>query len=236
MQNVDGFLNLKISQLSTYRNEKIVLFYEFYRNIPNEKLKEIFSILHSSLNDLFSFMNSKNRPGLGGHYNAHESRSLIEIIDNIRVLQTSLKNDYSFEIDQEYQDTMNFCEKFLSDSGGSAIPDELTRINIIEDRPVFILLDTTVIKTLKATATIDLKQIGEGSYAKVFKYKDPFYDCDFVIKRAKEDLREDELIRFKNEYNDLKALDSPFIIKAYYYDDEKKSTQWNMQIKLLKSL
>ncbi|MGP0576869.1 protein kinase family protein [Paenibacillus peoriae] len=221
MQNIDGFLNLKINQLSAYKNEKIVLFYEFYKSIPNEKLKEIFSILHSSLNDLFSFMNSKNRPGSGGHYNAHESRSLIEIIDNVRVLQASLKDNHSFEIDQEYKDIMDFCKTFLSDSGGSAIPDELKRIKIIEDRPIFVLLDTTVIKTLKATTTIDLKQIGEGSYAKVFKYKDPFYDCDFVIKRAKQNLREDELIRFENEYNDLKVLDSPFIIKAYYYDKEK---------------
>lgn len=221
MQNIDKFLSLKINQLSAYKNEKTVLFYEFYKNISNEKLKEIFSILHSSLNDLFSFMNSKNRLASQRHYNAHESRSLIEIIDNVRVLQASLKNDHSFEIDQEYKDNMDFCKTFLSDSGGSAIPDELKRIKIIEDRPIFVLLDTTVIQTLKAIETIDLKQIGEGSYAKVFKYKDPFYECDFVIKRAKQNLKEDELIRFENEYNDLKALDSPFIIKVYYYDKDK---------------
>lgn len=33
-----------------------------------------------------------------------------------------------------------------------------------------------------------LKIIGEGSYAKVFKYKDDFYDKYFVLKRAKNDL------------------------------------------------
>ena len=32
----------------------------------------------------------------------------------------------------------------------------------------------------------NLKLIGEGSYANVYKYKDTFYNCNFVIKRAKE--------------------------------------------------
>lgn len=221
MQNLDGFLNLKINQLSTHKTEKAILFYEFYKDMSNEKLKEIFSILHNSLNTLFSFMNYKNNPGLGGHYNAHESRSLIEIIDVIRVLQASLKDTNSFEIDSEYKEIIDVCRTFLSESSGSPIPVDFKRINIIEDKPIFTLIDTTAIQVLGATSTVNLKQIGEGSYAKVFKYRDPLYGCHFVIKRAKDDLREDELTRFQNEYNDLMSLDSPFIIKAYHYDKEK---------------
>jgi tRNA A-37 threonylcarbamoyl transferase component Bud32 len=221
LKNLDGFLNLKINQLSNHRSEKDVLFYSFYEDVPNEKLKEIFSILHSSLNNLFSFMNYKNSPGLGGHYNAHESRLLIEIIDIIKILQVSLKNTLSFEIDSEYKELMDIFKTFLSGSGGSAIPDSLQNINIIEDKPVFTLSDSTVIQTPGLSATANTKQIGEGSYAKVLKYTDPYYGCDFVIKRAKDDLREDELIRFQNEFNDLMSLDSPFIIKAYFYNEEK---------------
>ena len=52
-------------------------------------------------------------------------------------------------------------------------------------------------------------------------YQDPHYGIKFALKRAKENLREDELERFKNEFSDLKNLDSPFIIKAYTYNDEE---------------
>lgn len=31
----------------------------------------------------------------------------------------------------------------------------------------------------------ELKMIGEGSYAKVFRYRDEFYNKYFVLKRAK---------------------------------------------------
>ena len=221
LQNLDGLLNLKINQLSAHETEKVVLFYDFYKDISNEKLKEIFSILHNSLNSLFSFMNYKNNPGAGGHYNAHESRMLIEIIDIIRVLQASIKDTNSFEIDRGYKETIYVCRTFLSESNGSAIPENFKRIDIVEDNPVFTLIDTTSVQVSGAISTVNLKQIGEGSYAKVFKYKDPHYDCEFVIKRANDDLREDELTRFQNEYKDLMSLDSPFIIKAYYYDKEK---------------
>lgn len=166
-------------------------------------------------------MNNKNNPGFGGHYNAHESRLLIEIIDIIRVLQASLKDTNSFEIAREYNEIIEICRTFLSESGGSTIPEDFQRIIVIEDKPVFTLIDTTAIQVLGPVSSVNLKQIGEGSYAKVFKYKDPLYGCAFVIKRAKDDLREDELTRFQNEYNDLMSLDSPFIIKAYYYEKEK---------------
>ena len=36
----------------------------------------------------------------------------------------------------------------------------------------------------------DLKPIGQGSYATVYKYKDEFYDKEFVLKRAKNKLYE----------------------------------------------
>lgn len=37
-------------------------------------------------------------------------------------------------------------------------------------------------------SSFDLKLIGEGSYAHVYKYKDTFYDHPFVLKRAKKTL------------------------------------------------
>ena len=61
--------------------------------------------------------------------------------------------------------------------------------------------------------------IGEGSYAFVYKYKDDFYNEYFVVKRAKKNLNDKEIERFKQEYNQLRQLSSPYIIKVYNYND-----------------
>jgi len=221
IENLDGFLNLKIDQLSNYRTERAVLYRSFYGEIPNEKLREVFSITHNSLNELFSFMNNKNVPGEGGHYNAHESRMLIDIIEFIRVFQASLKDEFNFEINEEYKAIIDSCKSFLSSSGGSLIPKDFGMINLIEDKPIFTLVDSTVIQISQSNFSVKLKLIGEGSYARVYKYTDPNCNCSFVIKRAKNDLRVDELERFRNEFNYLMELGSPFIISAFLYNDEK---------------
>ena len=220
--NVEGFLSLKLNQVSSrYNSEKVVLYRSFYDEVSNEKLKEIFSILHCHLNELLSYMNHKNSPGRSGHYNAAESRDLIEIIDQVRVLQATLQDELCFEIDDYYEKILNICRSFLSSSGGSTIPEDFPVINLIEHKPIFALTGTTVVQGPEMKSLVRIKLIGEGSYAKVFKYKDPYYGCNFAMKRANEKLRPDELERFKNEYHDLKGLDSPFIIKAYHYNKER---------------
>jgi len=50
-----------------------------------------------------------------------------------------------------------------------------------------------------------LKFIGEGSYANVYKYKDPFYKNFFVVKRAKDNLNAKEIERFQREFNAMKG-------------------------------
>ncbi|WP_238178011.1 protein kinase domain-containing protein [Paenibacillus contaminans] len=145
---------------------------------------------------------------------------LEELIEDVRLVHVSLKSEYPFDINDYYADIMDKCRSFLSRSGGSAIPQDFPMIDIIETRPIFTIANTrSVIGPNKQI--VKLKQIGNGSYAKVFSYYDSFYNCSFAVKRALENLRPDELERFKNEFNDLKTLDSPFIIKAYRYDDEK---------------
>lgn len=221
MSEIDNFLRIKHNQfLSKYNSEKADLYKEYYTRFDNAYLIDMFAILHSNLNDLFSFLNSKNGV-YGGHYNAAESRELLDIIEQIRVLRANLKDEYRFEIDQYYMEFINSCRSFLKHSGGSTIPEEFPNINIIEERPIFIKANSAEIQSPKNSMEITLHQIGVGSYAKVFKYHDPHYGTGYAVKRAKDDLRGDELERFKNEFSDLKSLDSPFIIKAYTYNDEK---------------
>lgn len=220
MPNLNNFLQIKLKEFSQkFYSEKAILYKGYYNDFGNEHLVEIFSMLHSNLNDLFSFMNSKN--GFrGGHYNADESRQLLDIIDQIRVFQAKLLDEYSFEIDQYYTEVINSCRSFLSHSGGSTIPEGFSHIDIIEDRPIFMKTNSIEIQNPKNNSNIITHKIGDGSYAAVFKYKDPHYDEEYAIKRAKNDLNEDELQRFRNEFNDLKKLDSPFIIRAYAYNVE----------------
>lgn len=69
--------------------------------------------------------------------------------------------------------------------------------------------------------TYGLTQIGEGSYATVYKYKDSFYNRFYVIKRAKKNLSPKELFRFKREYEEMNKFSSPYILEVYRYNEAK---------------
>ena len=67
----------------------------------------------------------------------------------------------------------------------------------------------------------ELKTIGSGSYATVSKYYDKRYDRWFAVKKAKQNLDDKELIRFRREFDDMKKLNSPYIVEVYTYDVKK---------------
>ena len=52
----------------------------------------------------------------------------------------------------------------------------------------------------------------------LYQYTDPFYNIPIVLKRAAPELDEKELLRFKQEYDVLKSLSSPYVIEVYSYD------------------
>ena len=113
------------------------------------------------------------------------------------------------------------CKKFLVLSGGSPIPQNLIKIRLIEYEPIFTMTRTIKIANKVEEKCYPMQLIGEGSYAKVFKYKDEFYDKTFVIKQAKKELDKKELERFRKEFETLKKLKSPYILEVYNYDKEK---------------
>lgn len=82
-------------------------------------------------------------------------------------------------------------------------------------------IDHVVIPRPVETIYAGMRAIGEGSYARVFRYTDPFYQRDFVLKRAKPNLDEKELQRFKREFEEMQSLRSPYIVEVYSYNDEK---------------
>lgn len=121
----------------------------------------------------------------------------------------------------EHQPWMAFLEMFneLLKNDGYQIVEK----SHISGRSVYgwekITPNTVIVPDRKQSASYDLKMIGEGSYAQVFKYKDSFYDKIYVIKRAKRDLTEKELMRFKREFQQMKDLHSPYIVEVYSYSE-----------------
>ena len=196
-------------------------FAEFYNSFGREDIILILSTLHSYLINLFKCMNGRlPTKDYVAHFWADPSRELIDTIDKIETLQRRLKNsEYSFQIEEYNQSIINKCNEFLSSSGGSTIPEYMEKIELYYAVPIFIKTNTVSIEHPNNKSVSNLIQIGEGSYALTYKYHDNFYDRDFVIKRAKKDLSEKELKRFKQEFAIMKGLKSPYIVEVYSYKD-----------------
>ena len=110
---------------------------------------------------------------------------------------------------------------FFQESGGSEIPDDLPKFNIIEYDPIFYMSEIITVPSINNDNNFELKMIGEGSYAKVFRYRDEFYNKFFVLKMAKNDLNDKELERFKREFDVMNELKSPYVLEVHRYDEEK---------------
>lgn len=60
-----------------------------YSNIENKSLKQLFAIMHQRFNALFEFMKSKKKGN--GHFNASESRELLNLIKLYEDMQYVLR-------------------------------------------------------------------------------------------------------------------------------------------------
>ncbi|MBN8253630.1 protein kinase domain-containing protein [Priestia flexa] len=202
------------------------IFLNYYDDVPNLELRKIFAISHENLNALFSFMNDKARTN--NHFNADPSRDLLFIINRLKKLQVNLKEtEYAFTLDGYYEKILSYCESFLSPSHGSSIPEDFTDITLIEIKPIFFLGQAVTTSISQLPVSSPMEEIGEGSYAVVYKYKDEHYNKFFAIKKAKTNLNEQELKRFQREYNELQKLNSPYIVEVYNYDEE--NNQYTME-------
>lgn len=147
--HTEVFIKNKCNEIpSTYADE-IIKFLPFYTAVSNDDLAYLFAYLHYRYNSLFDFLNHKLH---NHHYNADESRELISLIELYRKLdQALIETEFQFKLDDNYLETINRCEIFLSSSGGSSIPDDFQRIYTVEVKPIFELVnldDSTSTKTV----------------------------------------------------------------------------------------
>ncbi len=217
--NIENYIEFQYRNLGSNINEEYL---DLYDGVNNSKLKVIFSTLHARFLVLFKSMNSRlpTDSEYGAHFWAEPSRELIQAIEITEGLQRTLKNtSISFKLDEYYQKIISNCNKFLSESGGSTLPPGMVKVELYYTIPIFIIQNTITIVNMQSNKTFKLKLIGEGSYAQVFKYKDDYYKKSFALKRAKKDLNEKELCRFKREFEQMNILNSPYIVEVFCYND-----------------
>ena len=196
---------------------------DLYKPFKNQKLREILMTLHHDLIGLFRTMNERLPTGeYEAHFWAEPSRDLIKRIDIIFSLFSSLKGTpLAFQIDSYYLDLLTRCRDFLSSSGGSSLPPHMAKVDLYYTLPIFMPLNSITISHKQQDFTFELKLIGSGSYANVYKYKDTFYNRPFILKRAKKELTNKEIARFKREFDVMNELSSPYILEVYCYNPDK---------------
>ena len=196
---------------------------DLYKSFRNQKLREMLMTLHHDLVGLFRTMNERLPTGEHeAHFWAEPSRDLIKRIEIIFSLVSSLREtSLAFQIDPYYLDLLTRCRDFLSSSGGSSLPPNMAKIELYYTLPIFLPLSNITISYKQQEFAFDLKLIGSGSYANVYKYKDAFYNRPFILKRAKKELTDKEVARFKREFDVMNDLSSPYILEVYCYNPDK---------------
>ena len=188
----------------------------FTRLYPTDTIGRMCASLHQRLNELLGFMNYKI--GSNRHFNADQSRDLILLIEEIREAKEVLNlGGRELLISHYYGELLEECSTFLLQSGGSPIPENFKRIELVKYEAVFTLPDTHI-RIPERHTKYELKLIGSGSYANVYSYTDPVYGVPFALKRAKQNLASKDLERFRREFEILKELRFPYVLQVYQYE------------------
>ncbi|MFI2231475.1 protein kinase family protein [Nocardia testacea] len=187
-----------------------------------DPLKRAFASIHERLDSEFDWMNMKARNGESGHYNAENSRTLLDLIDEVHELKIALeKTGKSLTVVPEYERVLEGSKSWLVPINGSSIPKGFTPVLVEKYDPVFGLSDTAL--ELADHTKVDLTVVGEGAYAIVHKFVDPNYDLIIARKKLKRGADKRDIERFRREYEIMKGLDFPYILKVYRYNEKENS-------------
>ncbi|SEQ09595.1 Serine/threonine protein kinase [Lentzea xinjiangensis] len=185
----------------------------------DQRFGRTFASLHERLNDHFAAINDRARSTR--HYWADSSREFISLIDELaETVGTLRRAGFEVAFREEYNAAVKQCKPWLSTSGGSTVPENFEPIEVVRYEPVFTRPETAV-KLKKQITSVQLQMVGQGSYANVYSFVDPDYGIKVAVKRAKKDLNERDLYRFKQEFDIMKRLSFPYVVEVYRYDDER---------------
>jgi|JI10StandDraft_1071094.scaffolds.fasta_scaffold261937_1 tRNA A-37 threonylcarbamoyl transferase component Bud32 len=226
--NVKNYIEAQYRELNG-KGQINIEFMGLYQNIKNERLQTIFASLHKLYETLFKTMNDRlPTRNTTAHFRAHDSRELIFAIEiSMGLYRTLQKQEEAFEIDPYYLEIIKDCQTFLSKYSGSTIPENREKITIPYEIPIFIPELSHKIVRIENETFSNLKLVGSGSFALIYKYKDDYYDKHFALKKAMKTLTVKELERFRREFEEMRKLSSPYILEVYSYDGAKN--QYTME-------
>lgn len=204
--------------------------YEMYSFVSNDDLRKLLATFHTNLNKWITILNNDIRTiydeegqlkYCGGYFHAQDSRDYLDLIERIDTLRSKLKlSKYEFRLCKDtYDDFIRRTRRFVVKSGGSTIPEGFEPVETEDLSPVFELVNGVAISRENKKIYASLKSVGEGSYARVFSYVDPTYNITIILKRALSTLDNKEIKRFKQEFQILKSLHSPYIVQAFAYNE-----------------
>lgn len=144
-----------------------------YLEVPDPKLRIVFSTLHTTINRTCERMNERlPTANSTAHFWAEESRQLLNAIETVKQLHKALQGSrFAFSIDATYQEIFDKCIQFLQKSNGSEIPPHMPKIEIYYTIPIFKMetgvvaidvpaimnVDRPYIKDITARAVIDIE-------------------------------------------------------------------------------
>lgn len=171
--HITNYIESQYREVLLFEN---IEYLDLYKTFDNEKLRIIFSTLHSELLNNFKLMNERlPTNSSGAHFWADPSRALSKAIDILDGLLRALNgSDLSFEVDSYYSETIEKCKLFLKVSGGSTIPPNMEKITLYYTIPIFVTSTNTRVKNPINSRNYKLKKIGEGSYANVYMYHETY--------------------------------------------------------------
>lgn len=161
---------------------------------------------------------TKARGGTSGHFNADNSRKLLDLIDLLTEARTVLsKAGHELTMSPEYRRVIENAPAWLVDSGGSPIPEGFTPVHVESYAPVFGLGDQAV--TLSDSRSVKLTPVGEGAFAVVHRFTDPNYGLTLARKKLKPGADHREKERFRREFELMKELQFPYVLEVHRFQE-----------------
>lgn len=217
MSALDSFIQKHLNALEAFKDES---YKDLYKDYSSDELQLLLSTLHNLFTKSYEQLD-KYLPALDYEKNLSEEEANITslTLSEIKRVQKALEStEFVSTLSDDCEKILNFYNRILDGNQHAYIPFYTDKFTLNELAPLFIKNNSVGLKSASGEIYKIVNLIGEGSYATVFKCYDSFYGTYFALKRAKHDLNDTELERFKREFDSMHELNSPYVIKAFKFD------------------